>query len=136
MNMEFRDEKYREIEEKRISHFCERYGSTLCKKNPKEIIQMWCNFEFARFQVIESNDGFYINDMDDKTMVAFVSKKDSSAFSHAFSLCEELNNPRYPSVSVDGRELAIMGSNSLIQLNDNAIVDFLINSIENDENEL
>ena len=136
MDMEFKDEKYREIEEKRISHFCERYGSTLCKKNPKEIIQMWCDFEFARFQVIENNDGFYVNDMDNKMMIAFVSKRDPRAFSHAFSLCEELNNPSHSSVSVDGRELAIMGPSSLVQLNDNAIVDFLINSIENDENEL
>lgn len=59
MDMEFRDERSKEIERKRISHFCERYGRTLCRKDPEEIIQMWCDFEFVRFQVIENNNGFF-----------------------------------------------------------------------------
>jgi len=66
-----------------------------------------------------------------KKLVAFISKDDPRAFAHAFELCEKLNKPiEEPFLSSNGRELTVVNSNPLVKLNNNSIVDFLINNME------
>lgn len=134
MDLSFRTKEHREIDRKRIEMFCERHASSLVRKEPEEIIMEWLDFQYARYQINEVEDGFYINDFEEKKLMAFISKDDPRAFAHAFELCEKLNEPiEGPLLSSNGRELTVMDSDSLVKLNNNSIVDFLINNIEDSE---
>lgn len=131
MDLSFRTKKHREVDKKRVEMFCERYAGSFIRKDPSEIIMAWLDFQYARYQINEIEDGFYINDFEEKKLVAFISKDDPRAFVHAFELCEELNKPiEEPFLSSNGRELTVVNSNPLVKLNNNSIVDFLINNME------
>lgn len=134
MDLSFRTEEHRKIDKIRVAAFCERYADILAKASPEEIIVKWLDFQFARYQVHEDSTGFYINDYEEKEMVAFVSKQDPRAFAHAYELCEKLNEPsEKPFISMNGRELIPIEANTLVELKDNDIVDFLIDNIEKDK---
>lgn len=131
MDLSFRKEEHKEADKKRVEMFCERHASSFICKDPEEIIMAWLDFQYARYQVNEVEDGFYINDFEEKKLVAFISKDDPRAFIHAFELCEKLNEPiKEPFLSSNGRELTVMNSNTLVKLNNNSIVDFVINNME------
>ena len=79
-------------------------------------------------------DGFYVNDLEDKKLMAFISKDNPHAFVHAFEICENLNKPiEEPFLSLNGREVEIAKPNYLVELKDNSIVDFLINEMEEEK---
>lgn len=131
MDLSFRTKEHREADKKRVEMFCERNSSNFIRKDPEEIIMAWLDFQYARYQVNEVEDGFYINDFEEKKLIAFISKDDPRAFVHAFELCEKLNEPiGEPFLSSNGRELTVVNSNPLVKLNNNSIVDFLINNIK------
>lgn len=131
MDLSFRTEEHRNIDKKRVALFCERHASSFSRKDPEEIIMAWLDFSYARYQVDEAEDGFYVNDFEEKKLIAFITKNDPKAFVHAFELCEKLNKPNEdPFISSNGRELSIMGPNSLVKLEENELVDFLINNLE------
>lgn len=134
MDLSFRTKEHREADKKRVEMFCERYASSFVRADPEEVIMKWLEFQYARYQINEVEDGFYINDFEEKKLVAFISKDDPRAFVHTFELCEKLNEPiEEPFLSSNGRELSIMTSNSLVELKDNSIVDFLIDNIEKEK---
>lgn len=131
MDLSFRTEEHKKIDKQRVALFCERYGSTFIRATPEEIIMKWLDFEYARYQINETKDGFYVNDLEEKKLMAFISKDDPYAFVHAFELCESLNKSIQESfLSVNGREVDIINSNSLVTLNNNSLVDFLIYNME------
>lgn len=131
MDLSFRTEENKKVDKMRVAMFCERYASMFVRASPEEIIMKWLDYQFARYQINELDDGFYINDYEEKKLVAFISKDDPRAFVHAFELCEGLNNPPEPfSLSIDGREMVVAEPNPLVSLKDNEIVDFLINNIK------
>ena len=114
--------------------FCERYASMFVCAQPEEIIMKWLDFQFARYQINEVEDGFYVNDLEEKKIMAFISKDDPRAFVHAFELCENLNEPiKDPFLSLNGREMTIVNPNPLVKLNNNSLVDFLIHNIEKEK---
>ena len=134
MDLSFRTEEHRKIDKIRIALFCERYASSLTRKEPEEIIMAWLDFQYARYQINETEDGFYVNDFEEKKLMAFITKDDPNAFVHAFELCEKLNKPTdKPLISSNGRELSIVNPNPLVELKNNSIVDFLIDNIESKE---
>lgn len=131
MDLSFRTEEHRNIDKKRVALFCERYASSFLRKDPEEIIMDWLDFSYARYQVDEAEDGFYVNDFEEKKLIAFITKNDPKAFVHAFELCEKLNKPIEDSfISSNGRELSIMGPSSLVKLEKNELVDFLIDNLD------
>ena len=134
MDLSFRTEEHREVDKHRVAMFCERYASSFIRATPEEIIMKWLEFQYARYQINETEDGFYVNDFEEKKLMAFISKDDPRAFVHAFELCEKLNEPiEEPFFSLNGRELDIVTPNPLVKLNNNSLVDFLISNIENEK---
>lgn len=134
MDLSFRTNEHRKIDKKRVALFCERNASTFIRKSPEEIIMAWLDFQFSRYQVNEAEDGFYINDLEERKLMAFISKDDPHAFAHTFELCEKLNEPiKEPLLSLNGRELTVVNPNPLVELKDNSLVDFLINNIDKEK---
>jgi len=66
MDLSFRTKEHREADKKRVEMFCERHASSFIRKDPEEIIMAWLDFQYARYQVNELEDGFYINDLEEK----------------------------------------------------------------------
>jgi len=134
MDLSFRTEDCKRADKEMIAMFCERHVSEFVRKSPEYIIEKWLEFFYSRYKVQEVNDGFFVTDFEEKEMIAYISKKDPRAFSHAFELCDKLNNPpEAPFVSCDGREIKF--SPPAMANPSHGIVDFLINEMEKDEND-
>ena len=138
MDLSFITEDHKEADRQMVQSFCERNASDLVRKDPQYIIEKWLNFQRARYKVNEVDDGFFVNDYETREMIAFVGKRDPDAFTHAHNLCDELNNPPKDGfISMDGRMIKtdIIKTDPLIELRNNNIVDFLINQIEDKEDQ-
>ena len=109
MDAKFRDDTVKKMDDQKIEAFCLRNESKLVRLEPEEIVRMWLDWYYARYQVEEQEEGFYISDVDNKELVAFVSKKTPKAFIHAYELFESLNEEiDTPFVSIDGRPMELI----------------------------
>ncbi len=104
MRLNMIDDNTMEGIKKQVDSFVERNASLLVRKSPDEIIKMWLDWQFSRYMVDEQEDGFFVNDVETKTIVAYVSKSDPLAYHHAHQIREDLNN------EIDGSiELLVQG---------------------------
>lgn len=88
----FRDEKLKQAESEMIKEFCDRKASTLVRKSPEEIIEMFLDWQYRRFKVMPSDIGYFIVDfMDPGEPVAYVSNKDPNAYQDIYVLCDRMN---------------------------------------------
>ena len=77
---------------KQIDEFEDRKMSQLVRKSPSEIIKMWLDWQFSRYTVDEQEDAFYVNDLEEKKVIACITKADPLARQHAYSIRRDLND--------------------------------------------
>lgn len=79
------------MDSKIIDAFAIRNASKLVRSDITDIIKEWIRWCDARFQVFDDNNGYYLCDMNDQEVVAFVSKKNPNAFNHIYNLRDSYN---------------------------------------------
>jgi len=79
------------MDSKIIDAFAIRNASKLARLDVTDVIKEWIKWCDARFQVFDDNNGYYLCDMNDQEVVAFVSKKNSNAFNHIYNLRDSYN---------------------------------------------
>lgn len=98
------DDETMNVINKQVDNFVERNLSELIRKSPEEIIKMWLEWQFSRYIIDEQEDAFYVNDLETKSIVACVTKKDPLAYQHAHKIREDLNAGIGGSIELTGHD--------------------------------
>lgn len=115
MRLSVIDENTDKVINRQLDDFMERNAAELVHKSPREVIQMWLEWQFSRYVVDEQKDAFYVNDLETKSIVACITKKDPNAYQHAYKIRDDLNTGEYEGV---------------VQVTNNHMVDELIRALE------
>lgn len=95
MDLSLRDENLKESEKEMIEEFCNRHMSMLAGVSPDKIIEMWLDWQYARFKVKEDNDFYVIFDFEKLEACVIVSKNLSYAQQEAYNIAKMLNESIY-----------------------------------------
>ena len=94
MELEVRTEKMKETEEEMVKEFCERYASQLVRKSPKEIINMFLDWQYERFKVRTDaeNNVYILYDFKEFEAIMTLNRHIPGAYECIYNFCDKLNN--------------------------------------------
>lgn len=95
MDLLLRDENLKKAEKEMVEEFCDRHMSMLAGASPDKIIEMWLDWQYARFKVKEEDDYYVIFDFEKLEACVIVSKNLSHAKQEAYNIAKMLNESIY-----------------------------------------
>ena len=86
----------KEIEEDMIKDFCDRKASMLIQKSPEEIINMWLDWQYARFKVKEDveNNIYILYDFEKLEPVMIINRSLPGSYQCIHGFCDTLNDKK------------------------------------------
>ena len=94
MELPIRSDSIKQAEREMVKDFCERYSSSMIRKSPEEVINMFLDWQYERFKVKEDADSqiFILHDFKTFQPVMIVDKRMPGAYQCIHKFCEELND--------------------------------------------
>ena len=93
MQLPIRSESIKQTEREMVKDFCDRYSSSMIRKSPEEVINMFLDWQYERFKVRDDADLQIFTLYDFKTFqpVMILDKRLPGAYQCIHNFCEELN---------------------------------------------
>ena len=93
MELPIRTEDIKKTEQKMVEDFCDRHASSMIRKSPDEIINMFLDWQYQRFKVREDKDEeiFILYDFKTFQPVMIIDRHMPGAYQCIYNYCDELN---------------------------------------------
>ena len=93
MELPIRTDNIRQVERKMVKDFCDRHASSMIRKSPEEIINMFLDWQYQRFKVREDKDEeiFILYDFKTFQPIMILDKHMPGAYQCIHNYCDELN---------------------------------------------
>lgn len=94
MELKIRSDGIKKAEEEMVQEFCDRNTAAMIRKSPREIINMWLDYQYARFKVRNDADNniYILYDFQKHEPVMLISRHIPGAYHCVYDMCDKLND--------------------------------------------